>query len=287
MKSGNLTRREFAALGAPAVALVGAARAATPVTAREIVERIRARVGVEWRAQTVDVFKAGDPDKPVKGVAVTFMSTLSLLQKAVAAGLDFVVTHEPTFYNHLDETKDLANDPVYRFKQDYIRKHGLVIWRFHDHLHARKPDMIFTGFTRALGWERYRENENSPLFTLPPRSFRELARDVERELPSRSIRLIGNPDARVSRVCYMGHDLAATVRLLAECDVVMAGEIREWDSAEYARDLAAVDRRKGYIVIAHERLEQDGMELAADWIRGFVPEVPVRFISSGEPFWLA
>lgn len=287
MKTSNLTRREFAALGAPAAAFVGRAGAAAPVTARQIVERIRAQVGVEWRAQTVDVFKAGDPATAVQGVAVTFMSTLSLLQKAVAAGLNFIVTHEPTFYNHLDETKELVNDPVYRFKQEYIRKHGLVIWRFHDHLHARKPDMIFTGLTRALGWERFRENENSAVFTLPARSFRELARDVARQLPSRSIRLIGNPDARVSRVCYMGHDLAATVRLLADCDVVMAGEIREWDSAEYARDLTAIDRRKGYIVIAHERLEQDGMELVADWMRGFVPEVPVRFISSGEPFWLA
>ena len=41
------------------------------LTARQIVERIRAGVGVPWRETTVDGFKAGDPDTVVTGVATT------------------------------------------------------------------------------------------------------------------------------------------------------------------------------------------------------------------------
>ena len=72
------------------------------ITAQQIVDRIQKEVGVPWHAQTVDTFKAGDPNTPVTGVAVTMMATLDVLQRAAAAGDNFVITHEPTFYSHLD-----------------------------------------------------------------------------------------------------------------------------------------------------------------------------------------
>ena len=47
-----------------------------------MIERIKKEVGVPWRAETVDTFKAGDPNTPVTGVAVTMMATLDVLQRA-------------------------------------------------------------------------------------------------------------------------------------------------------------------------------------------------------------
>ena len=41
-------------------------RAAAPVTAQDIVDRIKANIGVEWRDDGVDAFKAGDPH--VRGI---------------------------------------------------------------------------------------------------------------------------------------------------------------------------------------------------------------------------
>jgi len=37
---------------------------------------------------------------------------------------------KPTFYNHLDTTKDIEGDGVLAAKQAYIEKHGLVVFRF-------------------------------------------------------------------------------------------------------------------------------------------------------------
>ena len=37
-------------------------------------------------------------------------------------------------------------------------------------------------------------------------------------------------------------------------------------------------------MISHEGLEEWGMEVFADWFRPEVPEVPVEFIPSGDPF---
>src|SRR5215469_13123332 len=73
------------------------------LTAREIISRIQAQVGVPWQSETVDTFKAGNPDEPVTGVALTMMATMDVLELAAASGKNLVITHEPTFYNHLDK----------------------------------------------------------------------------------------------------------------------------------------------------------------------------------------
>ena len=49
------------------------------LTAREVIARIQQQVGVPWQSDTVDTFKAGNPDSPVSGVAVTMMATLDVL----------------------------------------------------------------------------------------------------------------------------------------------------------------------------------------------------------------
>ena len=125
------------------------------ITAREVVAEIQKQVGVEWQKETVDTFKAGNPDTPVTGIAVTMMATMDVLQRASAKGLNFVITHEPIFYAHLDTPEGMPqNDPVWAEKRAFIEKHGMVVWRFHDHWHMRKPDGIEAGMVHALGWEK-------------------------------------------------------------------------------------------------------------------------------------
>ena len=113
------------------------------MTAKEVVERIKKNLGIPWNEQTYrDTFKVGDPNTEVKGIATTFMATLDLIQRAHTIGMNFVVGHEPAFRNEADTVKDLADDPIYKFKMDFCRRNDMLVWRFHDHIHARKLDLI-------------------------------------------------------------------------------------------------------------------------------------------------
>ena len=38
--------------------------------------------------------------------------------------------------------------------------------------------------------------------------------------------------------------------------------------------------------MGHVVSEELGMKECADWLRSFVPEVPIEFIPAGEPFWV-
>jgi len=274
-----------------AVALLASAwpaQAQKPFTARQVIEKIKLQISAPVDPNTVDTFKAGDPETPVTGIATTFLDTYDVLQEAVASGANLIITHEPTFYNHLDETGFLKGDPVFEQKMAYIREHHLVIWRFHDQWHWRKPDGIIEGFTQALGWEKYRLPYEQNAFTLPPTTVRQLAADLQAKLNSRSIRIVGDPLLRVTNVAYLpgASGEAKEIKQLERDDVqvLVAGEAREWETVEYARDAAAEGRQKALILLGHEVSEEAGTEYCARWLRSLFPTLRVTFIPAGEPF---
>jgi hypothetical protein len=46
----------------------------------------------------------------------------------------------------------------------------------------------------------------------------------------------------------------------------------------------ALGMKKGLVMISHQDLEEWGMQDCADWLRPLVPELPVEWISSRDPF---
>src|SRR5579863_889915 len=250
MNGRNLTRRKFCQLaGSGLLALPGMMDAQTPggLTAREVVARIRKNIGIPWRTPTADTFKIGDPDAPITGITTTFMSTLDVLKHSVAAGHNFVITHEPTFWSADDVVTDLRDDPLYHYKVDFIERNRLVVWRFHDHWHARQPDGIFAGWDRTMGWDSYVVSDGSRgshLYLLPETTVEQIAKEMQRKLRVRSARLVGDPQMKVTRVGNAGHYISQCMEVLPKVDVLIVFESREWEAAEYLRDAAAAGEKK-------------------------------------------
>jgi len=256
------------------------------VTAEAVVARIKAqlaRQGVAWREGGRDTFKAGRPEAEVRGIATSGMSTFDVLRRAAKDGKNLVITHEPTFYNDRDVTTTLLSDPVYQAKQRFIAEHSLVVWRFHDHAHAMRPDPLVTGSARALGWTQYASAADPRLYVLPETTLGELAAAVAKKLNDRGIRIVGDPAMKVTRVVLgPGYGIPA---LSAAVDVSIGGEISESGSnAEYVLDAIAAGRPKAMIALGHMMSEDHGMQEVADWLRTFLSSVPIAFIPAGEPF---
>ena len=262
------------------------------LTAREIVSRIQAHVGVPWQAETVDTFKAGSPDEPVTGVALTMMATMDVLERAAASGKNLVITHEPTFYNHLDKLDVLPEkekDPVLAAKLKFIAEHHLVVWRFHDHWHRRAPDGIEAGMARTLGWEKQQDPENQYLFAVPETTLQLLAADLKKKLDIHVLRVVGDPHLKIKKAALVPGASGFQKETLAlernDVDVLVTGEPREWETVEYVADAMAQGKHKGLIILSHIPSEQGGMEECTRWLKTFVIEVPVEFVSAKDPFW--
>ena len=300
------SRREFVSAGAAALVWAGAsawphsaysANSAAAITAQQVVDRIRANVGVPWRETTVDTFKAGDPQTAVTGIATTVMATLPVLRQAAAAGRNLIVTCEPTFYNGNDDPGPRASDPIYLAKKAFVDERRLVIWRFQDHWSARTPNEFVTALADTLGWAKLRTAENPLIYEIPSTTVRALAAHVRARLgaggPGRrstgegGMRVIGNPDMRVRRVFLSPGttSLQATIDNLPKADLVLSGEPREWEAVEYVFDTASAGQPKGMIAVGRVVSEEPGMRACAAWLRTHISEVPIEPIAVGDPYW--
>ncbi len=267
------------------------AQAAKEITANEVIDRIKKNVGVEWRTETVDTFKAGDPTTRVTGIAVTMMATLDVLQRAAAKNENLVITHEPTFYDHLDTSNQLPqgeSDAVLVEKRKFIAEHHLIVWRFHDHWHLRKPDGILTGIIRKLGWEKFQDPNNQYLFTIPESTVGQLCDELQKKLGIHVMRVVGDREMKVKRIALSpgaaGFRREAGALEMTDIELLITGESREWETVEYVADAVAEGRQKALIMLSHVPSEQPGMEECAIWLKTFVTEMPVEFVPTKDPF---
>ncbi len=60
------------------------------------------------------------------------MATLDVGRRAAAARKNMVITHEPAFHSHLDQTEQLLHDQTYRRTLDLLAGHGMVAFHFRD-----------------------------------------------------------------------------------------------------------------------------------------------------------
>lgn len=260
------------------------------MTAGEVIARIRQRLGAPWREDTYrDTFKFGGPDTVVTGIATTAFVTLDVIRRAGEAGLNMIIPHEVTYWNDRDDVSVVSGDPTYAIKVELMRKHDIVVFRLHDHMHVQRPDFTFVGSARDIGLDgRYETAPGSHRFVIPETTLAALAARVRRRSGARAIRVVGDPNARVSRI-RLGVGYATAPVNDDEVDVVISGEQQEadgaFDSPEYVLDAAAIGVPKGWIMLGHVVSEEAGMLEMAEWIRGLVPEVPVRLVKAGEPFW--
>jgi putative NIF3 family GTP cyclohydrolase 1 type 2 len=264
---------------------------AQQLTARAVIERIKQNMGVTWNDTTVDTFKDGNPDAPVTGIAVTMMATLDVLQRAAAAGSNLIITHEPTFYGHADrlDLLEAAHDPVVAAKRAFIKEHGLIIWRSHDHWHRRQPDGIQAGMLRALGWQAF-SSADSNVVVLPETTLGELAVTIKQRLGARAVSVVGDANMRVTRLALLPgfQGFARHVRVLQreDIDVAVIGEGLEWETMPYVADAVSAKMKKALIVVGHIPSEQAGMDEFARWLRTIIAEVPIELMATVEPFWV-
>ena len=259
------------------------------ISAGDVVERIKKNVTCSWSKKTVDTFKEGSASVKVTGIATTFLATMDVLKKAQAAGLNMVITHEPTYYNHLDETTFFKNDPVFEAKRRFIKDHNMVVFRFHDHWHRTHPDGIHKGVIRKLGWENFQNDPDQMIFTLSSQTLTALAQSLKEAFKASSIRIVGDPEMKISkvgvRVGAPGSKSQITMLRNDQVEVLVGGETPEWETVEYVRDAQGQGKIKALILIGHANSEEAGMEYCAEWLEGFIDEIPVRFVPAHDPFW--
>ena len=271
------------------VSLLGQPSKPMELTANQIIEMIKTKVTCPWSAETVDTFKAGNTQDAVTGIAVCMFADMKALKLAVAEKCNLLIVHEPVFYNHLDATKSLENDPVFQDKIKYINDHRLIIWRFHDHIHRTKPDGIYMGMIEKLGWAKNQTDSTMIRFRFNKVKLSEFIRQLKTKYPESAFRVVGNLDMDVTNVALAvgAPGSSSHMKLLEEksIDLLIAGEAPEWETYQYVNDAMLQGKNKAVIFIGHTNSEEAGMDYCARWLKGFIPQsIKIQYIKNGSSF---
>lgn len=259
------------------------------ISAEKLIQEIIEKTGSDPVPNTVDIIKEGDPKTPVTGIVTCMFATMEVLKRAVDLNSNLIITHEPLYYNHLDQTEQFEQDPVFLAKKKYINDHNLVVWRFHDYIHRIQPDGIFSGMVEKLGWKDYVVENDLSKYSFPEMSLSELLSNLKETFPENAFYVVGEPTMRLSNVRLApGAPGSIThINLLRkeDVDVVIAGEVSQWETYEYVRDAVEQGRNKAIVFIGHISSEESGMKYSADWLSRILPETPVKFVECGSSYW--
>lgn len=269
--------------------LFGQPTSSDQLTANQVIDLIKKNVRVSWSAETVDTFKAGDPLDKVSGIATCMFADMKVLQEAVADNCNLIITHEPVFYNHLDETSRFDKDPVYQAKIKYINDHKLIIWRFHDHIHRMNPDGIYAGMVERLGWKINQTDSTMLHYSFKPKKLSGFVSHLKSIFPGNSFRVIGDPELVITGVALAvgAPGSGEHIQLLQEShnQLLIAGEAPEWETYQYAYDAQLEGKSKAVIFLGHALSEEAGMNYCAKWLKGFLPKtLPIKYFTNGSSF---
>jgi len=252
-------------------------------TVGEIMDLFISQVPGGRKKETVDTLKSGSRDQQVSGIVTTMFATITVIRKAIELNANFIIAHEPTFYNHLDETEWLAEDPIYQFKRRLLEKNGIAVWRNHDYVHSLSKDGVLEGVIEQLGWGEYYQKKS--IVMLPETSLGEMISHVKEKMNIPAIRYVGDLSQKVSKILLLpgaiGGKRQIELLMQEKPDVLVCGESPEWETPEYVRNANEMGEKLGMVVLGHSASEEAGSEYLAKWVKTNLIGMPVFHIPSG------
>jgi putative NIF3 family GTP cyclohydrolase 1 type 2 len=237
--------------------------------------------------QTVDTIKSGSADNKVTGIVTTMFATVEVIKQTAELKANFIIAHEPTFYNHTDDINWVPDNSVVKEKKDLLAKNKMTVWRFHDYWHAHKPDGIGYGVLKKAGWTQYYK-PGEMVLAVPRTSLKIIIEHLKSSLGIDHVRVIGDLSQTCERIALIpgaaGGQMQISLAEKQKPDVLIVGEVHEWETAEYVRDARAMGSKTALIVLGHSVSEEPGMEYLVEWLQPKVPGIKITHIASNNPF---
>ena len=296
-----------AATGLAALAAAGAARAET---GHELFEAIARGLGPEAHshrgvdapgrrdtvmaggsyraiAALVDGYRAGDADVEVTGMVVAARASTAVLQRAVELGANLVISRT-AFYGDSQDRPVARPEPALAHKIDFIARNKLVVLRLQDVRTGPAGMAIATAYPGGIGLTRPKAGLNPAdglVYATPPTTVLDLVRRTKNVLPTQTVRLVGDPQMRVTGVAVATETNRpnALAPLISRPDVnlLITGEVHETETTPYVMDAIMLGQRKAMLVVGSIAMEEPAARRLAEWLRT-ITRKPVTYVPSNE-----
>ena len=265
------------------------------MTIQEILDRVseyHPDLGEDYHG--CDEVKFGDCSQECTGIVSALVPTVDVIRRTIELKANLLYVHEPVSYLTPDwpEWKADYKCRIYDEKLKLLKENKIVLVRDHDHMHAHKPDSIFTGVLKYLGWMEYLTEEQKIPFGYTvcfpkAKKLREINQELIEKIGMQGLRFIGNPEAELKKIAFTGHiypdafipqhfnedgswsDYATEIIREMEQDgveCIIPGEVIEWTVLSYIRDGIPLGKNLACINPGHFNWEELGARYAKDWL---------------------
>jgi len=251
----------------------------------------------QLKPRTVDRFIIGNPDTAISKIGTCWMSDWKTCRKAVDAGVNVLITHEPTFYTHWDldeKAGDYFSSPEYtkqlylqqvEKKKKWINENGLVIIRNHDTMDALKDKGIPFALGSFLGFSNEDIIASRTYYNVYKVSRQTAAGFAKKvaaslsEIGQPGVAFYGDPDRIVQSVgvgtgCIC--DPMEFADLKPDVFISIDDVVRTWTQTAFASDTG-----NPLIVINHGTSEEMGMRSLNQIIKQKFPDIEVIHFNQG------
>ena len=140
-----------------------------------------------------------------------------------------------------------------------------------------------------LGWEKNKVEGNPYKFSFPQITLLALLDNLKKAFPQNTVNVVGDRTMKLSGVMLVpgasGTDMQIQALRDNNIQVVVAGEVPQWETYEYVRDAVTQGRKKAIVFIGHINSEESGMKFCADWLKKFIKDTPVNYVECGSSYW--
>ena len=282
------------------------------MTSQEILDRVseyHPDLGEDYHG--CDEVKFGDCSQECTGIVSALVPTVDVIRRTIELKANLLYVHEPVSYLTPDwpEWKADYKCRIYDEKLKLLKENKIVLVRDHDHMHAHKPDSIFTGVLKYLGWMEYLTEEQKIPFGYTvcfpkAKKLREINQELIEKIGMQGLRFIGNPEAELKKIAFTGHiypdafipqhfnedgswsDYATEIIREMEQDgveCIIPGEVIEWTVLSYIRDGIPLGKNLACINPGHFNWEELGARYAKDWLMELTEnKVSVFYVPTGD-----
>lgn len=261
------------------------------MTCWELIDRIHWMLGERHKDAAYEGLITGTDEDTVSGILVANEPSVDAIRLAVATGKNCILCREHPFYLYgeylsVGLADALADDPVFKAKQQLIEDHHLLIIRLASLWDTARPKWFSSALARELGWQPEEGKPGDQWTTvycnIPKTTLSDLAHFSSARLQAKTLRMVGHPGQPISRVAVI-HGFAFPTLVLNHAlqdravDCIVTGNTPEVDHCTtYIRDAITAGRRISLVQVGYEESDYPGAVELARWLKSILPGMPIE-----------
>lgn len=261
---------------------------------REAVARIQVALSAPDPAPDLEGLIVGDAAAELNGITTCFAPSMAVMRNAVAKGHNLILCDAHPLFSYdvlgsqLGDTQARLNgSAIVQAKRRFMADNQLAVFRMRTAWNTAMPSAGAQAMADALGFGGAAATSgDGAINTVSPRKIADILHGISTRGVD-GVRLMGRSDRMVKHIAFANGMVSVprAQKLLSDpaIDLVIAGEVKEWEGGPYFEDAIAMGRLAGLVLTGLAPSMTPQATLMAALVSRTLPKVAVTAAAAITP----